>query len=450
MSTEILMPLMGEGVNEATVVTWLKNPGDKVEKDEPILEVSTDKVDTEIPSPEAGYLLATLASEGEVIEVDQIIAHIGATPDEKITESTVSKTKTNAQTISSKTGSSGTSASAKASATSHIPSTGGFNSPVPMEAAGAVRSSPLVRNMARDHGIDLRLVRGTGLHGRITKEDLERFMSGTDSSRIPVIETEGQATVEQSAFSPEDKLFGQKTMTKDGVETLEGVVVERQTMPKMRKVIAEHMLRSVRVSPHVTTTIEIDLANVVNFRTSNQEKFTSENGFKLTFTPFFIEAAIDAIKKDPMLNCSVDGYDVLMKKDINIGCAVALEDGLIVPVIKESQNKDLAGLAGSLNDLASRARSKKLKPNEVTGGTFSITNPGMFGCLSSAPIINQPQVAIMSVGAIVKRPVVLPGDEIAIRPMVTVGITFDHRVVDGEGGAKFLANVKSFLENYGK
>ena len=236
-----------------------------------------------------------------------------------------------------------------------------------------------------------------------------------------------------SSFVPDDQLFTQKTLTKDGIETLEGVVVERQKMPKMRQLIAEHMIRSVRVSPHVTTTIEIDLSNIVDYRIKNQDKFVSEQGFKLTYTPFFIEAAIDAIKKDPFLNCSVDGFDVLMKKDINIGCAVAIDDGLIVPVIKKSQDMGLIDLAKSLNDLASRARTKKLKPAEVTGGTFSITNPGMFGCLASAPIINQPQVAIMSVGAIVRRPVVLASDEIAVRSMCTVGITFDHRVVDGEG-----------------
>lgn len=447
MSTEVLMPLMGEGVNEATVITWLKKPGEKVEKDEPLLEVSTDKVDTEIPSPADGFLLATHATEGDVIEVDQIIAHIGASADEKVPEIK------SAKAASSKPGASAASAAQPGSPSnsfSKIPSSGGFASPVPMETAGAVRSSPLVRNMARDHGIDLRLVRGTGLHGRITKEDLERFMSGADSSRIPVIAGSGEATVVQSAFSPDDQIFKQKTTVKDGVEMLEGVEVERTTMPKMRKTIAEHMLRSVRVSPHVTTTIEIDLTNVVKYRAANQEQFVKENGYKLTFTPFFIEAAIDGIKKEPMLNCSVDGYDVLMKKDINIGCAVAIEDGLIVPVIKKSQEMNLAQLSGSLNDLAARARSKKLQPAEVAGGTFSITNPGMFGCLSSAPIINQPQVAIMSVGAIVKRPVVLDNDEIAVRSMVIVGITFDHRVVDGEGGARFLANVKKFLEGYGK
>jgi 2-oxoglutarate dehydrogenase E2 component (dihydrolipoamide succinyltransferase) len=447
MSTEVLMPLMGEGVNEATVISWLKKPGDKVEKDEPLLEVSTDKVDTEIPAPSDGFLLATLAGEGDVIEVDQVIAHIGATADEKITESAASKKSSKKAGASSGAKASGM-PHGNTAATSNIPSTGGFSSPVPMETAGAVRSSPLVRNMARDHGIDLRLVRGTGQHGRITKDDLERFMSGADSSRIPVIAGgSGEASV-QSAFSPDDQLFGQKTKVKDGTETLEGVIVERQTMPKMRKVIAEHMLRSVRVSPHVTTMIEIDLTNVVKYRAENQGSFTKDNGFKLTFTPFFIEAAVDAIKKDPMLNCSVDGYDVLMKKDINIGCAVAIDDGLIVPVIKKSQEMNLSGLASSLNDLATRARSKKLQPSEVTGGTFSITNPGMFGCLASTPIINQPQVAIMSVGSIVKRPVVIENDEIAIRSMCTLGITFDHRVVDGEGGAKFLANVKNYLENY--
>lgn len=437
MSTQILMPLMGEGVHEATVVTWFKKPGDKVEKDEPLLEVSTDKVDTEIPAPNSGYLLAVLANQGDVIEVDQVIAHIGETPDTKISEDGRSSNP-KIDSPSSEQNSRNTSSQANPTRLS-AKGASGFSSPVPIETAGSVRSSPLARKRARELGVDLRMVQGSALHGRITSEDLDNFLTGSASSRIPKALNTKQ---------DETDLLRPKTVTKDGVETLEGVVVKRQTMSKMRKLIAEHMVRSVRTSPHVTTTIEIDLSKIVDYRKNHQQAFTEQHGFKLTFTPFFIEAAVHGIKKDMILNSSVDGDDILMKEDINIGCAVAIDEGLIVPVIKKAQNMALSEIASSLNDLASRARSKKLQPSEVNGGTFSVTNPGMFGCINSSPIINQPQVAIMSVGAMIRRPVVLDNDEIAIRPIGTIGITFDHRVVDGEGGAKFLANMKKFMESY--
>jgi len=300
--------------------------------------------------------------------------------------------------------------------------------------------------MAREMGVDLRLVEGTGQFCRVTKQDLHQFLSREGALNRDVSQslvTSHESLIAQADMAP----FRVKTKDLDGIETLEGVGVRRESMTKMRRLIADHMVQSIRTSAHVTTTIEIDLEKIVQLRRDANQGFFDHNGFKLTYTPFFLHAAVQAIKKDMIFNCSVDGYDILWKDDINLGCAVAIDEGLIVPVIKKAQNLSLAEIAVNLNDLALRARSKGLKPDDVRGGTFSVTNPGMFGCLVSTPIINQPQVAIMSVGAIVRRPVVVANDQIEIRSIMSVGITFDHRVIDGQGGARFLSNIKNSLEN---
>lgn len=448
MSTELKLPLMGEGVNEATIVKWFKKPGEPIEEGEPLVEVSTDKVDTEIPAPMNGFLLEIVASEEAVVEVEQTLAHLGITKDEKITVSPETSGK-NKSTPKSSTSAHdlGGATNQNTASKPHSFSAGnaGISSPVPIETSGFVRSSPLVRKIAREKGVDLRMVAGSGLHGRITSEDLQAFLSGQNSSRIPVAQ---HGPAGESFQGASDPIFRVETKETEGVETLEGVNVDRVPMSKMRRLIADHMVKSVRTSPHVTTTIEIDLSTIVRLREEKKDEFFESNGFKLTFTPFFLEAAKEGIKNDMILNASVDGYDILMKKDINLGCAVAIDDGLIVPVIKKTQDMSLTDIAKSLNDLAGRARNKTLQPSEINGGTFSVTNPGMFGCTNSAPIINQPQVAIMSIGSITKKPVVTANDEITIASMATVGITFDHRVIDGEGGAKFLAFIKNYMENY--
>lgn len=426
-TTEILMPLMGEGVNEATLVKWLKKVGDKVEKDEALLEVSTDKVDTEIPAPSSGFIIVQSASEGDTVEVDQLLAVIS---DDKNATYTPSETTIKKSSIQTK--------NAERSAGQSVTQTStGPVLPVktssPVHAAHA-KSSPLVRKIALENNVNLQFVQGTGLSGRITKNDIVRFI---ESGGVP----------ETSVAPAAGAFHALKTENVNGQEFLDGVPVKREKMTKMRRLIAEHMVESVRVSPHVTTVFEMDLQKIVEIREAHKNSFKQREGFNLTFTHFFIHACVQAIKAHPIMNTSLDGDEVLFKDDINIGCAVAIESGLIVPVIKKAQNLDLAGTARALNDLATRARSKKLNPDDVKGGTFSITNPGGFGSLTSNPIINQPQVAILGIGNIVKRPVVIE-DAIVIRPMILMSITFDHRVVDGEGGAKFLATLKNILENY--
>ena len=430
----IQLPSMGEGVNEATIVKWLKQKGEKVQKDEPIIEVSTDKVDTEVASPSEGYLIAVYSQAGSVVEVDQVMAYLGTSPD--ITAPPPSKQSSAVE-------------QGKAQAASHKapskPHQHMLNPSAPLVPsfqlspgayAGAVRSSPLVKKMARESGVNLNFVQGSGLYGRVTKNDLLSFMA-TGGNRHLQADT-GHAQPEKHEL---------KTSIKDGQEYLEGVKVSRRKMSKMRKLTAEHMLQSVRTSPHVTTTFEIDLEHVSRTKSELSESFHKEYGCKLTYTSFFIAAAIHALKKHPDMNASIDQDEVLYKESINIGCAVAIDSGLIVPVIKQANDLTLGQIAQSLSDLVERARSKKLNPEDITGGTFSITNPGMYGSIHSQPIINQPQVGIMSIGAIVNRPVALD-KEIAIHPLCQIGITFDHRLIDGEGGAKFLADIKGYLESF--
>ncbi len=434
-TVEVLMPQMGEGITEATLVKWLKKPGEKVAKDEPLLEVSTDKVDTEIPAPHAGYLVATYAKDGETIEVNKVIALLGAS--QGATASAVPSKPVTANTVAEQNVS-------KASAAAKAPSPKAPTLKQPSsKAAGQesllLRSSPLVRKMAQELDIDLADVAGSGLHGRITKVDIEEYRRGGAREAVPVAASkQGPAHLEYGRL---------ETRSDGGKEFLDGVVVRREKMTKMRSLIAEHMVRSVRTSPHVTTIFEIDMHKIVKARESRKAAFLAREGFNLTYTPFFVYAATQAIRMHPIVNVSVDGEDILWKDQINMGVAVAIETGLIVPVIRNAGELSFLGIARRLNDLAARARTKKLTPDDVQGGTFSITNPGMFGSIVSSPIINQPQVAILSIGAIIKRPVVID-DLIGVRPLVQIGLTFDHRVVDGEGGAKYLATLKQLLENF--
>jgi 2-oxoglutarate dehydrogenase E2 component (dihydrolipoamide succinyltransferase) len=421
---------MGEGITEATLVKWLKKPGDQVAKDEPLLEVSTDKVDTEIPSPGSGFLLNTTVKEGTTVEVNSTIAWIGP---EGMTPPDVN-------------GSSASSVSDKPLTQNQKPIRPAPALQTPRNSPGAVltgpvsmRTSPLVRKMARDIGLDPRMIPGSGLNGRVTKVDLEEFARSPSSFSSNLVAQEPELLSRVSTVSSPDG------------ETLDGVIVRREKMSKMRRLIAEHMVESVRTSPHVTTTFEIDLHRVVAMREKHKQNFEKKHGVNLTYTPMFLKAAVDAIKLHPIVNVSVDGDEILWKDQINIGCAVALGSegggGLIVPVIKSCQTLSLHEIAIKLSDLAQRARAKKLSPHEVVGGTFSVTNPGGWGSIHSNPIINQPQVAMLGIGAIVRRPVVVD-ETIVIRPMMMASLTFDHRVIDGEGGAKWLATFKKTLEEW--
>jgi len=511
--TEVLMPLMGEGITEATLVKWLKKPGELVKKEEPLLEVSTDKVDTEIPSPATGLLVQTFAADGETVDINTVIAHIaaegaataaapvktneapvapvpvpvsGSAPAAPAEARKASAVPPSSDTVTGQSASSRPGANT-AQATSGVSvgaATDTWPAQTPPSRPGATatsgkatatfasaattalseedtlrRSSPLVRKIARSHDIDLAQVPGSGLHGRITKRDLAIFTSGDaqplTSSQAPagasgrsLPSVGGEARVRPGKTGGAHLEHGRlETKTQNGLELLDGVPVRREKMSRMRALIAEHMVRSVRTSPHVTTVFEIDLHRVHKAREQHKAAFVARTGFNLTYTAFFIHAAIQAIKQHPIINVSVVGEDILWKDEINVGVAVAIETGLIVPVIKNAGELNLLGVARRLNDLAVRARSKKLLPEDVQGGTFSITNPGMFGSIVSTPIINQPQVAIMSIGQVVKRPVVID-DMIAVRPLVQIGLTFDHRVIDGEGGARYLATLKRLLEEF--
>ncbi len=430
-NTYVKLPQMGEGVHEATLIKWFKKPGEEVRKDEPIVEVATDKVDTEIVATASGFLIATFAKPGDVIRINQEIGQISASADAAVVQpASTASAKTDLPVASRKE-------RTKTQHSAPITQQPIFDSQRERTLAGPVRTSPLVRKLARESGVALGELTGSGLHGRVNKDDFYRYMQD-QSSPVPT---------SAPAFSFDDPLFKVKTDLRDGKEFLDGVEVRREPMSRMRRLTAEHMLRSVRVSPHVTTTFEMDCSAIMHVKKTREKDFLAKHQSKLTLTAFFIHAAVQAIKEHPAVNASVDGDAILFKDRINIGCAIATENGLIVPVLKDANEATLFDIAKQLNDIVNRARDKRLSPEEIQGGTFSITNPGIFGSLHSQPIINQPQVAILSVGAIVERPIVVDG-KIAIHPMVQVGLTFDHRVIDGEGGAKFLSSLRKILESY--
>ncbi len=434
---DFLLPSMGEGVHEATVVKWLKKTGDFVQKDEPLVEVSTDKVDTEIVSSHQGYLIAIFAVEGKVVVVEEALAQLSSKQDATpLTPKSLVGQKMAPEKVSIKK---------ESSRSDHVASSpmrsSSLQEVLPTTHAGNVRSSPLVRKMAKELGVDLGYVSGSGLFGRITKDDLLCFLDGNGKKILKKTHTESYVPSDPW----QDPFYQLETTLKDGVETLEGVPVRREKMSKIRRLTAEHMLRSVRVSPHVTTTFEINLTNVVAFKKKYSEAFQKKFGEKLTYTPFFIFAAAKALKKHPEVNTSVSGDDLLFRQEINIACAVATDSGLIVPVLKGAGSLGIFDIAVKLNELVHKARNKGLAFSDIQGGTFSVTNPGLYGSLHSQPIINQPQVAIMSIGSIVERPIVVK-KELVIAPLCQVGLTFDHRAIDGEGGAKFLSSVRETLE----
>ena len=444
-STEVVMPQMGESITEGTVSKWLKNVGDAIAKDEPLLEISTDKVDAEVPSPAAGTLLSINVQEGETVEVGSVLALVGAegpvARQEKQSESQKAAAAKPASTIEPAKGSPQPAAQPVAKAATAA--NGGGNGDRSIEELRRTKSSPLVRNIAKEHGIDITRIPGSGLSGRVTKYDILNFIETGAALRPQDLLVKGAPAMPQTASAKPAFIAPPPAAV-----TMEDRV---EKMSVMRKKIAEHMTFSKQTSAHVTSVYEIDMTNVAKFRAAHQEEFQAKYGTKFTFMPFIFQGVTAAIREHRIVNSQVDGDQIIYKGNINLGMAVALDWGLIVPVIKNADTLSLPQLAVAANDLADRARGKKLNPDEVQGGTFTITNPGVFGGLFGTPIINQPQVAILCVGTIEKRTKVMASaegdDYIAIRQMAYFALTYDHRVVDGADAEKFLAYLKKYLEH---
>ena len=434
------MPQMGESIAEGTLSRWLKKAGDEVRRDEPIFEISTDKVDAEIPSPVAGVLAEIIVKEGETVAVQTVVARIETEKGAAVTAEASAPAPAAAAAAAPPAAKPSAPAPAAPSvampaAPSAIAASGGNGSS--FEERVQTRSSPLVRKIAAEHGVDLAALRGrgSGIAGRVTKKDILGFIeSGPPAA----------AGAAPSMHAPGGGSHG------PAVSAWPGDVVEPMT--KMRALISEHMGASRRTSAHVTSFMEIDLTRVSKIRAKKKAEFHAATGQNLTYLPFVIASVIDGLKKFPVMNASVSGNNIIYRKQYNIAIAVALDWGLIVPVIKQADNLSLSGLTRALNDLAARARAKRLSPDEVQDGTFTITNPGVFGSLMGTPIINQPQVAILGVGAIEKRPKVIAGpdgdDVLAIRTCAYFSLSFDHRIIDGAVADQFLAHVKSALENF--
>ena len=441
---DVSMPQMGESIAEGTLSRWLKKVGDEVRRDEPIFEISTDKVDAEIPAPSAGVLVEILVQEGETVPVETIVARMetdkgAAATAMAPTASPPVAASTAAPAAAAPTPVAATPAAAAPVAAS-APDDGG---PESLETRLRTKSSPLVRKMAAEHGVDISALQGTGLSGRVTRKDL-----------LEVLEKGVPAAAPAAARSPSaPSMHAPGGVAVDAgplPEAWTGDVVE--PMSKMRALISHHMTASRRTSAHVTSFFEVDFTRVARIRAEHRREFEASTGQKLTYMPFVIKAVVDGLKQFPILNSAVAGNDVIYRKQINIGIAVALDWGLIVPVIRNADDLSLTGITRSLNDLAARARAKKLRPEEVQNGTFTITNPGGYGSLMGTPIINQPQVAIMGLGAIEKRPKVITGpdgeDTIAIRTCSYFSLSFDHRIIDGSAADQFLAYVKRQIETF--
>ncbi len=417
---EVLLPAMGEGIVDATITRWLVSEGQSVEVDQSLVEVATDKVDSEIPSPISGVVVKLLFKEGDVPKVGQVI----------LTIQTADAGKEKKEPPK---------AEGKETPKVEIEIKKPVIEELPEEdnISFAPFISPLVRKIATDEGIssaDLKGISGTGLNNRITKDDILAFIAKRDKNF-------------QAIAQPKEEIV---TSSKPSAIQNDGVMFEVIKMDRMRRLIAEHMVMSKQTSPHVTSFIEVDVTNLVSLREKLKDKFLKNEGEKLTITPFFIEAAIQGLKQYRIVNSSVEGENIIVKKNINFGIATSLPNGnLIVPVIKNAERLNLTGITKSLNDLAKRARENQLKPEEIQGGTFTITNLGMFETLTGTPIINQPQVAILAVGAIVKRPVVIEtpsGDTIGIRQMAMLSLSYDHRVVDGALAGQYLKFVRDYIQ----
>jgi pyruvate dehydrogenase E2 component (dihydrolipoamide acetyltransferase) len=470
-ATPVVMPQMGESITEGTVSKWLKAVGDAIEKDEPLLEISTDKVDAEVPSPAAGKLLEIRVQEGETVEVGSVVALVGAEgasavagPGAEVESQSApvveqkAAAATSAQSVSmpviEKRGieeTEGRSYDYDRPEAIEDAQNGRTNGELSLEELRRTKSSPLVRNIAKEHGIDISRIAGSGVSGRVTKKDILSFIETGAALRPQDLLVGKTSAPSVSPVSAPPSVSAPAQKAASPAPTVAATAGDRvEPMSVMRRKIAEHMTFSKRTSAHVTSVYEIDMTNVARFRDKHKAEFQARFGTKLTFMPFIFQAVNQALRKFPVVNAQVSGDNVIYKGDINLGMAVALDWGLIVPVIKKADTLSLSGLALSANDLADRARTKKLMPDEVQGGTFTITNPGVFGGLFGTPIINQPQVAILCVGTIEKRPKVLTtpdGDDyIAIRQMAYFALTYDHRIVDGADAEKFLSFMKEYLE----
>ncbi len=442
------MPKMGESIAEATIIRWLKNEGDRVEKDEPIVEIATDKVDSEIPSTEAGILVKQLYQDGDVVKVGEPVAMINT--EGGASASAPVATSAPAATASAAVETAIPVEAAVAAIEKQIESAQPLAEPMSNDG-GSRFYSPLVLNIARAEGISmsqLESLPGTGKEGRVTKADILDFVanrgSGTANAAVSVPATASITPAPVSTQTPAKVEVKSSISLNPGDEIIE--------MDRVRKMIADHMVMSKHTSPHVTSFVEADVTNLVNWRNRVKDSFKKREGENITFTPIFIEAVAKAIKDFPLINVSVDGSTIIKKKNINIGMAVAQQNGnLIVPVIKNADSMNLLGLTRIVNDLAGRARIGKLVPDEIQGGTYTLTNVGSFGNVLGTPVINQPQVAIMAVGAIRKKPAVLEtefGDVIAIRHMMYLSHSYDHRVVDGALGGMFVRRVADYLEQW--
>jgi 2-oxoglutarate dehydrogenase E2 component (dihydrolipoamide succinyltransferase) len=430
----LIMPKMGESIMEATILKWLKKPGDTIELDEAVLEIATDKVDSEVPSPVAGVLKEVLFKENDVVPINTIIAYVETGATASATAAPVA-------------------AEAAAASVPFVPAATTAAAPVAMPAASADGRfySPLVRTMAKAEGVaqaELNNIAGSGAEGRVTKKDMVQYLAQRGTAQPA---TNGHTTMVVAPAAPAKAPVAAASSAAPAAVSLSGNV-EIIEMDRMRKLIADHMVMSKTTSPHVTSFVEVDVTHLVQWRDRIKGEFAKKYGEKITFTPIFIEAIAKAISDYPMINVSVDGTRIIVKKDINIGMAAALPTGnLIVPVIKGANQMNLVGLTKQVNDLANRARAGQLKPDEVQGGTFTLTNVGTFGNVMGTPIINQPQVAIMATGAIKKKPAVLElptGDVIAIRHMMFLSMSYDHRVVDGALGGSFIRRVADYLEAF--
>jgi 2-oxoglutarate dehydrogenase E2 component (dihydrolipoamide succinyltransferase) len=422
MPTNVIMPQMGESIAEGTVTKWLKKVGERVERDEPLLEISTDKVDAEIPSPASGILTKILVKENETVEVNTVVALIDG-------EGAAVETPASERPAEAKP------QPGPAATPVEAPPAPAASGVARAAEAAEVRSSPLVRRIAREHNIDLSLVKGSGLGGRISKKDILDYKAQAGAAGPPAAPQPRQTPPSPAApplATPEIIFSGPTHVV---------------PMTPMRRQIAEHMSASKKAAAHVTTVFEVEMTRIADLMEKSADEFERRNGLKLTYTPFFVRASVEALEAFPVVNSSVEGTNIVYKRDINIGVAVALETGLIVPVIKRADEMNFLGIARAVRDLADRARSKRLSVDEVHDGTFTITNPGVFGSLLGTPIIYQPQVAILGVGTIEKRPVVR-NDAIAIRSMVYMVLSFDHRVIDGAVGDQFMGRVKATMENW--
>jgi len=469
MSTPVVMPQMGESIAEGTIVRWIKQVGDSVDRDEPLFEISTDKVDAEIPAPAAGVLTEIKVQAGETVAVNEVVATIGdaseiAQPSEVAQQSESAKATAATQTQADGVGPSdkgqggpshkklqpppkpnGRESAAHASAPP--------SAPLSHDDVRRQKSSPLVRRIAREHNVDVSQIHGSGLGGRVTKHDILEFIESPKphqpQPRAQSPEPRAQSP-EPRAQSPEPRAQGPEPKAQSPEPRVptyrEGDRVEIEPLSVMRKKIAEHMVMSQRTSAHVHSVFHVNFSTVARIRDQKKAEY-EQLGAKLTYMAFIAKAVIAALRRFPIVNASLDGDNIVYKKDINLGIAVALEAGLIVPVIKHADEKNLLGLSRSIADLAERARAKQLKPDEVHGGTFTITNPGQFGSQFGMPIINQPQLAILGVGTIEKRPLVVD-DAIAIRTMAYLTLGYDHRLIDGATGDQFMAEVKQQIENF--